>query len=107
MPPYPFWLVTEHRDSERIGGAPCDDPHALHAFTSTDKLAEFLDAFCVGGWKVDLIAGADDLILALAGAHQAGASALCFDAGPDHSGGSRIILTDILPIIPRAGSAVR
>jgi len=94
---YPFWIVIE---DEHILNAPqtvpCQDPSALHAFTSTDKLTEFLSARKGGRWRIDLVGDSEAIVVAVAVAHDRGAANICFDPEPDGTGGELVSIADVL-----------
>jgi hypothetical protein len=94
----PFWLVIERRGESPPSVDPCDEPHAVHAFTTTQKLTNYLQARTPGTWKVSFIADRHMLMLAIADAHRTGAEAICFDPDPDGSGGDLVPLVQLYRI---------
>ena len=91
----PLWIVTDGVDQIPPSHSPCDDPAAFHAFTTTDRLTEFLEGRVGGTWKVALVASREALFLAIADAHRAGATTICFDPQPDGSGGEPVDLATV------------
>jgi len=94
----PFWVVTNRTGQSPSPIEPCDDPKALHAFSSTDRLTAFLEEREAGSWKVSLVACREGLVLAVADAHLNGATSFCFDPAPDGSGGQPLGLRELLTL---------
>ena len=76
----PFWVVTERRGETPPPVDPCDDPVAVHAFTSTEKMTAYLERRRPGTWKITYVTDRPALILALADAHRIGVRSLCFES---------------------------
>ena len=80
----PFWVITDRLAKVPPKNEPCNNVHSIHAFTTTDKLTSFLSGRNAGSWRVNLVADREGLFLAIADAHQDGATVICFD--PDVNG---------------------
>jgi hypothetical protein len=90
----PFWVVID-RDAK--------SPPA--AFTTTEKLTAFLDNEASGRWKVSLIAHPEALILAIADAHQQGATAVWLDPVLGAAPGDSVRLVDLMELSARLSVA--
>jgi hypothetical protein len=88
--------VSERQVEREPANEPCDDPAAIHAFTTTQRLTDFLDARGRGNWKVSFVLRREDIVLAVADAHHNGAAMLCFDPATDGSGGKLVSLVELL-----------
>jgi hypothetical protein len=97
----PFWVVSERQVEREAAHLPCGDPAAIHAFTSTVRLTDYLDRRKSGNWEVSLVGNREALILAIADVHRTGAATLCFDPNADGSGGDAISLSALLVILDR------
>jgi len=93
----PFWIVTDPRRAPNPARRfPCNDPFALHAFTTAETLAPFLEAHKHERWDVTLIVEHQALQTLFADAEQRGATHICFDPDPDGSGGDLLYMADVL-----------
>jgi hypothetical protein len=92
----PLWFVTERKQNKPPDRAPCDNPFCVLAFTTTEKLTEFLATSNAGEWKVNLAGDREGLILVIAIAHNHGAESVCIDPDASGSGGTNLTLNDLL-----------
>ncbi len=93
----PFWLITERKHVlNPPPNIPCADPDAAHAFTSAQKLAEFLKARDGGRWEINQAADREGVLIAVSELHQQGLASICIDPEPDGSGGLLVSLRDLL-----------
>jgi hypothetical protein len=92
----PLWFVTERRQKPLSDHAPCDDPGVMLAFTTTEKLTEFLATSNVVEWKINLAGDREGLILVIAIAHNHGAESICIDSDAGGNGGKQVTLSDLL-----------
>jgi hypothetical protein len=58
----PLWFVTEGKRKVPPAHQPCDDPHAVLAFTDTSTVAELMRAGQAGQWKIDLVSDTAELV---------------------------------------------
>ena len=92
----PFWVATDREAKVPPKNEPCDNPKAIHAFTTTEKLTNFLSGRAAGSWRISLVADRAGLVLAIADAHQNGSTVVCFDPDVNGAGGEPINLVDLL-----------
>jgi hypothetical protein len=93
----PFWIIIDRENVLRPPPKePCDEPKAAHAFTTAEKLAEFMRARGRGKWQIDQIADQEGVIVAVAQLYEQGHHALCIDPESDGSGGLPVSLSDLL-----------
>src|SRR5262245_3593253 len=96
----PLWLIIERKDVLNPPPQdPCDDPRAVHCFTSVEKLMAFMKARGGATWQIEQIADDEGVILAAASLHSAGTKTLCIDPAPDGSGGVLVSLSDLLHVL--------
>lgn len=93
----PFWLIVERANVlSPPPQEPCDDPKAAHGFTTTEKLAAFMQARARAKWQIDQVADHEGVIVAVAQLYEQGCHAMCIDPNPDGTGGLLVSLTDLL-----------
>lgn len=88
----PIWVVSERHRKNSLPETPCEEASAAPAFTTAERITEFLATGKAGRWKVELVSDREELILAMADLHQDGAIGICVDANPDGSGGDLVTL---------------
>src|ERR1700759_5514740 len=95
--PIPFWLVSARKHVlNPPPQTPCDDPEAVHAFTTADNLAQFMQARGGARREINQVADRAGAIVPIAELHSRGVGKLCIDPEPDGSGGLLISLADVL-----------
>ena len=94
----PLWFLTDRRPKPSTPAVSCDDPRAAIAFTTTDKVVEFLDARGSGQWKIALASDYESLVIVLAELHQTDADNICVDPNPDGSGGEATKMTELVKL---------
>jgi hypothetical protein len=94
----PIWFVTERAQESPPVNKPCAKTEGVLAFSSTEKLTEFLAERQSGEWKINLVGDREGLILIIAIAHNHGMETICMDARPDGSGGKRLCLNDLMSL---------
>ena len=95
----PIWFLTQERNAEpQSWHAPCDESGAVIAFSTTEKLTAFLANRQSGEWKVSLVSDRAGLVFIVALAHNSGLESICFDLGPDGSGGEQIFLNELMSL---------
>jgi hypothetical protein len=92
----PLWFVAERKHESSPVHTTCDDPGAMLAFSTTQKLTAFLSERKAGEWKINLVGEREELILVIAIAHNQGLEAICLDPEEDGSGGERVSLNDLM-----------
>jgi hypothetical protein len=98
----PFWLVSERKYVLNPPATiPCADPAAVHAFTTAEKLAQFMQARGGARWEINQVTDREGVIVAVAELHSNGATKLCINPEPDGSGGLLISLSDVLEAYKR------
>ena len=95
----PFWVVTDRMVQAPSSHKPRDNPKSIHAFTSTEKLTDFLNGRAAESWKVSLVAHREAFVFAIADAHWNGATVICFGPDGDEAGGESIKLVDLLALV--------
>jgi hypothetical protein len=95
----PIWVVTDRTVEVPSVGELCDIPKSVHAFLSTEQLADFLNGRVAESWKVSLVAHREAFILAIAHAHQHGSTVICFGPTCDGVGGEALKLVDLLALV--------
>ena len=93
---FPFWIVVDRLPETDALRSPCDDPKAIQAFSSGDKVVAYLAGREVGTWKVSLVNDRNALVLAIADAHQHGSVTVRLDSQNDGSGGQPADITHLL-----------
>lgn len=96
MPSLPLWFVSERKERTPTLDAPCDDREAMLAFTTTEKLSDFLSASKAGEWRINLASDRESLVLVIAIAHNRHIESICIDPENDGSGGQQISLNDLM-----------
>lgn len=91
----PLWFIKARKPQFAPGREPCDEPNALLAYTSREKLTAFLDAQGAGSWELSLIANCESLAVLVSEARGCGAIHVCVNPNPDGSGGMLLKLSDM------------
>ena len=92
----PLWFVSERKQRLPPARAPCDDPGAMLAFSTTDKMSAFLSEREAGEWNLHLVGDREGLILIIAMAHNSRTESVCVDPESDGSGGQQVSLNDLM-----------
>src|SRR3954451_2406589 len=90
----PIWIVTEHIQPTAADKVASEPGKAL-AFSSSDKIIEFLAASIGGEWKMQMAADRDGLITLIADLDRMGIEYLSLDPKKDGTDGKPISLTDL------------
>jgi len=94
----PFWIVNERSAQIQPINSPCDDPKAIHAFTSGKKVTDYLMERVAGTWKISLVNDRSGLTIAVADARHNGSTTICFDPDADGFGGTPVDLTTLFAL---------
>jgi len=92
----PIWIVTEHikpSDPEHLAGKKTG---TAVAFSSSDKLFEFMTANLGGEWKMELADDRDGLLILIADLHRLEVATLSLDPKVNGTGGEQISLSDLM-----------
>lgn len=93
----PFWLIVSREDVQSPPPhEPCDDPKAAHGFSTSEKLAAFMQSHVRAKWQIDQVADQEGVIVAVAQLYEQGYRDMCVDPEPDGSGGTLVSLKDLL-----------
>lgn len=92
----PLWVVSERNQKSPPVHPPCHDPEAMLAFSTTEKLIQFLSGRVAGEWKLALASDREGLIVVIAVAHDNSRESICLDPEADGSGGEQIALNDLM-----------
>ena len=68
------------------------------AFSTTDKVKDFLDTRESRQWRIALARDYESLVIALAELHQADVDRVCLDPNPDGSGGELVEMTQLVSL---------
>lgn len=94
----PLWFVIERKQKPPPDFPPCGEPGAILAFSTTEKLSQFLSGREAGEWKLNLVSDREGLIVVIAIAHNVGLESICLDSEADGTGGDLVPLNDLMTL---------